>query len=441
MRKCVVLLSAMLLCNFSVQASPNLIYITDVRVFTGKELNLTPPLTVEIAGNTIKQLHREPVTATPGATVINAAGHILIPGLIDAHAHLAFAATPLLAGLTGDVGFVHHLAGREASAMLQRGFTTVRDVGGPVFGLKQAIDSGVLNGPRIFPSGALISQTGGHGDFRLPTGIPHDTGLSHSERIGAAAIADGKAAVLKRSREQLMLGASQLKLMAGGGVSSFYDPLDVAQYTEEEMQAAVQAAENWGTYVTVHAYTPRAMQMAIRAGVKSIEHGQLADEATVRLMAKEGVWWSLQPFLDDEYANPQQGEARQKQLRVSNGTDRAYNLAKKHKVQIAWGTDMLFSPGKTANQNAQLVKMQRWFSPAEILKMATYDNGRLLALSGERAPYQGKLGVIEPGALADVLLVKGNPLAQLELLADPAQNLLLIIKDGKIYKNTLADTP
>ena len=437
MLKYVVVVAGMLLCSLSVQAAPKLIFITDVRVFNGKDLNLSPPVTVEIEGNLIKQLHSKPVTALADATIINGAGFTLIPGLIDAHAHLAFAAAPQIAALTGDVGFVHHLAGREAGAMLQRGFTTVRDVGGPVFGLKQAIDRGVLTGPRIFPSGALISQTGGHGDFRLPTDIPHDAGLSHTERIGAAAIADGKDAVLKRSREQLMLGASQLKLMAGGGVSSFYDPLDVAQYTEEEMQAAVQAAENWGTYVTVHAYTPRAMQMAIRAGVKSIEHGQLADEATVRLMAKQGIWWSLQPFLDDEYANPQQGEARQKQLRVSNGTDRAYNMAKKHKVQIAWGTDILFSPGKTANQNAQLVKMQRWFTPAEVLKMATYDNGRLLALSGERMPYKGKLGVIEPGALADVLLVKGDPLAQLELLADPEQNLLLIIKDGKIYKNTL----
>lgn len=435
MLKHVVVFAVLLLNCFSIHASPQLIYITDVRVFNGKDLQLSAPVTVEIEGNLIKQLHTMAVAADANANIINGAGYTLIPGLIDAHTHLIFAATPQITALTGDIGLVHHLAGREAGAMLQRGFTTVRDVGGPVFGLKQAIDSGVISGPRIFPSGAFISQTGGHGDFRLPSEIPHDAsrGLSHSERLGAAAIADGKTAVLKRSREQLMLGASQLKLMAGGGVSSFYDPLDVTQYTEEEMQAAA----NWGTYVTVHAYTPRAMQMAIKAGVKNIEHGQLADEATVKLMAKQGVWWSLQPFLDDQHANPKQGEARKKQLQVSNGTDQAYNLAKKHKVQLAWGTDILFSPGKTAHQNAQLVKMQRWFTPAQVLKMATYDNGRLLALSGERAPYQGNLGVIEAGALADVLLVKGDPLAQLELLADPGQNLLLIIKDGKIYKNIL----
>jgi imidazolonepropionase-like amidohydrolase len=146
----------------------------------------------------------------------------------------------------------------------------------------------------------LISQTGGHGDFRLPTELPAPPGyFSFSERIGAVAIADNPDEVRLRAREQLALGASQIKLMAGGGVSSSYDPLDVTQYTVPELRAAVEAADNWGTYVTVHAYTPRAVRQAIEAGVKCIEHGQLLDEPTVKLMAEKGLWWSLQPFTDD----------------------------------------------------------------------------------------------------------------------------------------------
>ncbi|HYN58677.1 MAG TPA: amidohydrolase family protein [Rubrivivax sp.] len=171
-----------------------------------------------------------------------------------------------------------------AHAMLLRGFTSARDLGGPVLGLKRGIDQGLVPGPRIWPSGAFISQSGGHGDFRLPNEIPARPGdFSYSERIGAAAIADDAAMVRQRAREQLALGASQLKLMEGGGVSSSFDPLDVTQYTVAELRAAVEAAENWGTYVTVHAYTPRAVRQAIEAGVKCIDHGHMLDEATARL--------------------------------------------------------------------------------------------------------------------------------------------------------------
>ena len=204
-------------------------------------------------------------------------------------------------------------------------------LGGPTFGLKRAIDMGVVNGPRIWPSGAFISQTGGHGDFRLPNEIPTDysKGLSYAERINAAAIADSPDLVRLRTREQLMLGASQIKLMAGGGVSSVYDPLDVTQYTEEEIRAAVQAAENWGTYVTVHAYTPRAIQQAIRAGVKCIDHGQLIDEETVKMMVDNDIFWSLQPFVDEGDKGVLSPESRAKQLEMYAGTDTAFDLAKK----------------------------------------------------------------------------------------------------------------
>ncbi len=359
-----------------------------------------------------------------------------MPGMIDAHYHAMFANLSQIALLTSNLGFVNLVAGKNAEALLQKGYTSIRDLGGPVFGLKQAIDGGIISGPRIWPSGAFISQTGGHGDFRLPNDVPSDAsnGLSYAERINAAAIADSPDAVRLKTREQLMLGASQIKLMAGGGVSSIYDPLDVTQYTEAEIRAAVEAAENWGTYVTVHAYTPRAIQQAIRAGVKCIDHGQLIDEETVKMMVEKGVFWSLQPFVDEGDKGVLSAESRAKQLEMYQGTDTAFELAKKYKMKIAYGTDVLFDAQKASRPDLQLLKMKRWFSNLEILKMVTGNNGELLALSGKRSPYSGKIGVIEEGALADIILFDGNLIQNLELISDN-QKMILVIKNGVIYRN------
>ena len=226
--------------------------------------------------------------------------------------------------------------------------------------------------------------------------------------------------------------------MAGGGVASSYDPLDVTQYTVAELHAAVEAAENWGTYVTVHAYTPRAVRQAIEAGVRCIDHGQLLDEATAKLMAEKGVWWSLQPFVDDRPSPYPEGSAnRRKQLEMYTGTDTAYALAKKHGIKTAWGTDTLFDAQAATTQGAQLAKMVRWYTPAEVLRMATSGNAELLALSGLRSPYEGRLGVVAPGALADLLLVDGDPIADINLVADPARNFVVIMKDGRIHNNAL----
>ena len=243
--------------------------------------------------------------------------------------------------------------------------------------MKRGIDAGLVAGLCIWLSGAFISQTGGHGDFRLLNDFSARlTDYTFSERVALTAIADDSDTVRKRVREQLTLGASQVKLMAGGGVSSTYDPLDVTQYTVAELHAAVEAAENGGTYVTVHAYTPRAVRQAIEAGVRRIDHGQLLDEPTVALIAEKGIWWSLQPFLEDEDVTPfPEGSAnRKKQLQMTSGTDNAYNLAKKYKTKTAWGTDTLFDAKVTARQGAQLTKLGRWYTPAEILKMATSGN-------------------------------------------------------------------
>jgi len=413
----------------------------NVRIFDGSSDRLSVSSNVLVVGNVIKQISSAPIASAPTTSVTRIAGggRTLMPGLIDAHTHIMFTSVPQAAVLSSDVGYLNVAAVKAAHDMLMRGFTSIRDLGGPVFGLKRGIDAGLVPGPRIWPAGAFVSQSGGHGDFRLPNELPAPPGsFSFSERVGAAAIADSPDAVRQRVREQLALGASQIKLMAGGGVASSYDPLDVTQYSVAELRAAVEAAENWGTYVTVHAYTPRAVRQAIEAGVKCIDHGQLLDEATAKLIAEKGVWWSLQPFTDDRPSPfPEGSPNRAKQLQMFGGTDTAYALAKKFRVKTAWGTDILFSPELAATQGSALSKMVRWYTPAQALKMATADNAELLVLSGLRSPYAGKLGVVQEGALADLLLVDGNPLDDLKLVEDPAKNFLVIMKDGKIYKNVM----
>lgn len=428
------------------EPAPAGVLFQGVRIFDGSSPRLSTASNVLVVGRTIERISTTPIIPPAGMAVtrIEGGGRTLMPGLIDAHTHLVMAEIPLSVVFTSDPDYLALQAGRAATATLLRGFTSVRDVAGPTFGLKRAIDEGVVVGPRIWPSGAAISQTSGHGDFRsphhdLPAGASRP--LHFTERQGFAAIADGRPQVLQAVREQLMKGASQIKLMAGGGVASNYDPLDVTQYTEDEMRAAVEAAAAWGTYVTVHAYTPGAIQQAIRAGVRCVEHAQLADEATAKAAAKAGVWWNMQPFLDDEDAVPfpEGSPSRRKQLVMVGGTDTAYALAKKHGVKLAWGTDTLFDAKLASRQGAQLAKMQRWFTPAEVLRMATHDNAQLLAMSGPRAPYPGRLGVVEEGALADLLLVDGDPLQDLSLVATPDTSFVVIMKDGRLYKNTLVN--
>jgi imidazolonepropionase-like amidohydrolase len=412
----------------------------NVRIFDGKSAALSAPSNVLVRGNTIERISVSPITVDPNANVIAANGRVLMPGLIDAHWHAFMAATPQPLLMTADASYLHLLAARQAEATLMRGFTTVRDLGGPVFGLKRAIDEGVMIGPRIYPSGAFISQTSGHGDFRFSFEVPRTLGgpLSHSEVEGVAAIADSPDEVRLRAREQLRGGASQIKLMAGGGVNSPLNPIESTQYTEAEIRAAVEAAENWGTYVTVHAYTPRAIRQAIAAGVKVIEHGHLIDEPTAKLLADKGIWWSLQPLTRDEAVFARMDPVSQgKALAVWAGTDNAYKLAKKYKVKTAFGADILFDAAAASRQGAELTKLVRWYTPAEALKMATADNGELMALSGFINPYPGKLGVVEEGALADLLLVDGNPLENIKLIEDPDKNFPVIMKDGRIYKNAL----
>jgi imidazolonepropionase-like amidohydrolase len=415
----------------------------NVRIFDGRSAALSAPSNVLVKDGIIARISAGPIAvdANAKARIIVANGRVLMPGLIDAHWHAIMAATPQMVLMTADPNYLQLVAAQQAQATLMRGFTTVRDLGGPVFGLKRAIDEGVAVGPRVYPSGAFISQTSGHGDFRFSFEVPRQPGgpLSYSERLGVAAIADSPDEVRLRTREQLRGGASQIKLMAGGGVASPYNPIESTQYTEPEIRAAVEAAENWGTYVTVHAYTPRAIRQALAAGVKCIEHGQLIDESTAKLLADNGIWWSLQPLLDDEDAPPLVNPvSQQKALQVFAGTDNAYKLARKYNVKTAFGTDILFDARLTTRQGAILAKLVRWYTPGETLKMATADNGELMALSGFINPYPGKLGVVEEGALADLLLVDGNPLENIKLIADPDRNFVVIMKGGTIYKDVSA---
>ncbi|MFC3230973.1 amidohydrolase family protein [Marinibaculum pumilum] len=412
--------------------------LTNLRLFDGVEGRLRDGVTILVEGGRIAAL---PAAAenVAGAVEIDCGGRLAMPGLIDAHWHAMLCGITEAVAMTADVAYLHLVAAREAERTLMRGFTSVRDAGGPSFALKRAIDEGIVHGPRIYPCGAMISQTSGHGDFRMRHEIPRDDAapLSHAERAGMSVIADGADAVLRRAREQLMLGASQIKLMAGGGVTSVYDPLDTMQFTEEELHAGVQAAADWNTYAMAHVYTPPGIKRAIRAGVRSIEHGQLADEEAARMMAGEGVWWSLQPFLADDDANVKSGaDAQAKQQEVARGTVRAYELAQRFQVQTAWGTDILFSPRNLPGQGRQLAKLTRFYDPLDLLAMATGRNGALLGLSGPRSPYAGRVGVIAPGAFADILVADGDPAAGLDFLADPDANLRLIMKDGAIYKDT-----
>ena len=412
----------------------------NVRIFDGKGSSLSAPSNVLVKGNIIERISTEPIAAEPGVTVIAGNGRTLMPGLIDAHWHAMLIRPDPAQAIAGNVGYNNIAAGVEATDTLMRGFTTVRDVGGPVFGLKSAIDSGLIAGPRIYPSGAFITVTSGHGDFRQLSELPRTIGgtLSRMEQVGGSMVADSPDEVRLRVREQLMQGASQIKLTAGGGVSSPFSPIDVSTFTEAELRAAVEAADNWGTYVTVHAFTPAAIQRSIAAGVRCIEHGFLMDETTAKLISEKGVWLSLQPLPEElRKGFPVGSVQRAKADEVWPGIAATYELAKKYKIKTAWGTDVLFSQTLARQQGAILASLVRWYSPAEALAMATGTNAELLALSGKRSPYPGKLGVVEQGAVADLLLVDGNPLENITVIADPAKNFKVIMKDGRLHKNAL----
>ncbi len=411
------------------------VLLTDANIFDGQHEELATGMSVLVEGNRISRIAKF-IPAPAGATVINAKGKTLMPGLSDMHWHVMFNAPSMPVLLTADIGYLTLVAAQAAHDDLMRGFTTVRDVGGNSFAVKRAIDEGLIAGPRIYPSGPMISQISGHSDNRPPNEPEHETYLEKSHML---AVADGVPDVMRAVRENLRMGATQIKIAAGGGVSSNYDPLDVTEYTLEEMKTAVDVAKTWNTYVAVHVNTDNGVRQAIAAGAKSIEHGFLMQEGTLKLMAEKDVWFSMQPLLNDEDAIPfpPGSENERKWIEVTDGTDKVIKLAKKYGVKTAFGTDVLFDPALGAKHGRLLAKLKRWYTPYEALKMATYDNAQLVKLCGPRDPYPGELGVVQEGALADLLLVDGNPLENLDLVADPHNSFVLIMKDGVIYKNTI----
>jgi imidazolonepropionase-like amidohydrolase len=415
--------------------APEVVF-ANVRVFDGTADQLSGPTTVVVRGNTIAAIGPDAAPASPDATVIDGTGQTLMPGLIDNHVHMMFNSLSPAQMAAPDMSLekIVQLSAEQSRAMLLRGFTAVRDVGGPSFMLKRLIDSGKVMGPRIWPSGPMISQTSGHADLRHPSEPSRRFSgkMSKAEEVWASVIADGRDEVLTAVRENLRMGASHIKIAAGGGTSSEYDPLDVTQYTLDEMKAAVDAASDWNTYVTVHAYHPKSVRRAIEAGVKVIEHGNLLDEDTLRLMAEKGIWLSGQMLVEStEAMDPKR---REKRKPVIEGQQIVWPMAKRLGVKLAWGTDFLFEPDLNARQNAYILRLKPFFTPAELLKLVTSQNAELLALSGPRTPYEGRLGVVAEGALADLLLVRGDPLADIDLIGDPAANFTVIMKDGVIVK-------
>ena len=416
------------------------ILFTNVDIFDGVNETLIENASVVVTGNVISEISTDDL-AVAGGQVIDGDGHTLMPGIIEGHSHLA------LSGITfGDVlgelpGYQSIRSVDIARDMLMNGVTTTRDMAGETFSLRRAIDEGYAVGPRIYPSGAMISQTSGHADFRARSSVNPVLGGNTpiTDMTTNSALVDGIPKVLAATREQLRLGASQVKLAIGGSVSGPYDPLDVTQFTLEEIQAAVAAAENWGTYVTVHGYTPRAVNQAIDAGIKSVEHGQLLDKPTLERMAREGIWLSIQPFT--LCSEPGLNDAQNaKQAIVCQGTGEVYEWIKElPDLKVVHGTDIFISPGPGIGVSEQVEQMERlldWFTPYEILKMSTGNFTELLQLSGPRNPYPGVLGRIEEGALADLLLVEGNPLVDLSAVTD-RNNIKVIMKDGVIYKDTV----
>ena len=414
------------------------VLIRNVSVWDGISDRPIDGQSVLIENNLIKSIGDNPPAET-NAVVIDGHGRMLIPGIIEAHTHLALPTSPAKLR-TEDQTYLAALSVKAAERVLMHGWTTVRDIGGPSQGLARAIDEGIVPGPRIYTSAMFISQTSGHGDFR-GLNDPHPNMGGAVDAVGQrySLLADGPDEVTRAVRESLRQGATAIKVMAGGGISSDYDPIDTTQYGVEELRAAVEAAEQWNTYVAVHAYTDAAVRNALEAGVKVIEHGHLLSEDTLKLLKKKGAFLSSQSFgFVRQYIKPGESGRAGKAGQVMDGTDNLMLTAKKLGIPVAFGTDAFGSMRAYEAAVGEFGYRLRWFTSLEILKQATSHNAKLLALTGPRNPYpDGPLGVIQEGAYADLLIVDGNPLEDIRLLEDYENNIRLIMKDGVIYKNTL----
>jgi len=421
------------------QDAPSLL-ITNVDVFDGVSDELKQDTNVLLTGNKISAYGRR-LQPPAGTVEIDGGGRFLMPGLIDGHSHLSIIAP------VRELQDMHwdEIGARmavRAEDTLMRGFTSVRDLGGPVFGLKAAVDSGDVPGPRIFPSGAIISQTSGHGDFRKPRD-PHpflEGGSSNMQELGFYRIVDGPDQVLAAVRENLRNGATQIKLMGSGGVGSDFDPIDSVQFRPEEIRSATEALADWGTYAGSHLHNGPAIKRALENGVRSIDHASQMSDETMKLLKEKGAY--MNPQYGWNVYVLQAGFLTEFQLEkaaiVLENIDENIRLIKKHDIEITFNVDA-FGPYElwSGLYAAEFTERQKYFTNYEILRQVTSVTAGLLEMSGKRNPYRGKLGVIEEGALADLILVNGNPLEDVSILANPEENIPVIIKDGEVIKNTL----
>ncbi|MBY5990610.1 metal-dependent hydrolase family protein [Ferrimonas balearica] len=439
------------------EAPPSRVLFRNVNVFNGVDAKLMTNHHVLVEGNRIVTVSANPI-GSEGAEIIDGAGRTLMPGLIDGHAHVMINAHFDTVEKDMDLGDISIRSIRVAERFLMDGFTSVRDMGGPAFALARNIDNGRIIGPRIYPSGGFISQTSGHGDFRDradPGFSQHDGGdLSNFERMGIGNVANGVPEVLKAVRLNLRNGATQIKIMAGGGGSSRFDPIDTTQFSTEEVCAAVEAAADWGTYVAAHVFTDRAVNRLLDCGVKTMEHGFFISEETMKRLAKEGAFvvpqmWGISP---DLARNPLMPAAKIPMVKAlgEQYADFGEKLLK-HDVKVVFASDYVGVPedAERARRYEIWWRTQKFGGNFEVLKQLTSTAGEMLALSGPRNPAKGKLGVVEEGALADLLLIDGNPLEDISVIggteqwfdADPEyrpiDTLVVIMKDGVIYKNTL----
>lgn len=410
----------------------------NVNVWDGKQDSLLKNAQVVVVGNHIHQVGSG-VTLPGGARIIDGKGCTLIPGLSDVHVHLMFNLPMDQLYNSASMAYVAARAVKSAENFLMEGFTTVRDMGGPVGGIKRAVDEGTIPGPRIYPSEAIISQTSGHGDMRNPNEINSHllcNGVPPFELLGWSYLADGRPEVLNAVRENLRHGASQIKMMAGGGIATNYDPLHTIQFTEDELRAGVEAASDWGTYVGVHVYHPEGIMRALNAGVKTIEHGHLINDTAMIMIRDKGAYLIPQSYwvLRDPSMSNHPAKFREAQV----GAAHEMELAKKYGVKLGFGTDVFGYLGVEKDALSEFTARTKWFTPVEVLRQATSGNAEILALSGKLNPYpDGMLGIIQEGAYADLLLYDGNPLEDIQVIVDYPQHLKLVMKDGRIYKNEL----
>lgn len=427
-------LAAVCLFLCSVPALADTVLIRDVRIFNGVDAKLEHGH-VLVSDGIIKTVSAEPIDAPDGARILEGGNRILTPGFIDLHVHLTLQ-------MPAETMREHATAAGARSVpmakfYLDHGFTTIRDAGGTHPDLARAFNSGQLYGPRVYPSGAVVSQTAGHGDARMP----HEANPLHARTDpdlldGYAVLADGVDAHLTAVRENLKNGATQIKIMGGGGVMSDYDPIHSLQPSPAEIRAAVQAASDWGTYVMAHAYTAEAITRLVENGVKSIEHGLLIDEESAKLVKQKGAIISTQLYifrnlLDGEYMTDFQKE---KARQVRAGQENLIRLLKKYDIPTGFSTDFIF--GEYAALPREFTERAQFWSNAEVLRQATAESASIIRMAGKLNRF-GNFGEVREGWVADLLIHDGELLEDLSVLADPDTNLKLIMKGGEIVRMTL----